>query len=375
MASAVDDGSSQQLPVPNPTLAADDILEKVRQDMEVRIQEVVRQQLLDQLAVDRGKDEDTFVDNPVVNSSVGGSGIEGYSDHPDSSASLGRPRSIFAAGTALCTRGSAASVSEVDPMTRVQFVLACLTVAALQSMVMLGVYKGISEPSCNTYLDCPDGHYCARYTYKLAAKVNEGNLGECAGCLSNDAETRNIGRLSEHCWIPPGESDRECLDGWSNATAFCALANLSDYMNGIDGCEACYDPTDPYHGDGWNKGTSEVQKVIDALGLMRGVDYLALCLVSIVVGLYVSNEWADIKLCEILIAQRFNGEDPMWMKASFLAISSLRQFGFLPLLTATVVQLVAHHGSTALEICFNGVAIIFILEIECVSCWLCIGVS
>ena len=110
--------------------------------------------------------------------------------------------------------------------------------------------------------------------------------------------------------------------------------------------------------------------MIDALAIMRGVDYLALVLVSIVVGLYVSSEWSDIKLCEILIAQRSNGDDPKWVKACFSAISSMRQFGFLPLLTATVVQLVAYRGSTALDICFNGVAIIFILEIECVSCQL-----
>ena len=41
-----------------------------------------------------------------------------------------------------------------------------------------------------------------------------------------------------------------------------------------------------------------------------------------------------------------------------------RQFGFLPLLTATVPQLAAHRGSTSIEICFNGMAIIFLLEID-----------
>eukprot|EP01044_Picomonas_judraskeda_P005348 COSAG03_NODE_501_length_7408_cov_12.134218_5_plen_379_part_00 len=357
-------------------LAMEDVLTKLRQDMEVRVQEVVSQQLQDKLSVDRadradGKD---VFDNPVgdTGSSDARSDIIGAENarRVGSILALGLPRSVFAAGASVCTRGSDPHAMDVDPKRRAYFVLGCLSVSVLQSMVMVGVYKGVSEPSCLTYKDCPDGFFCAHYTDRPGADVHSMNLGECTGCLGTSEETRNLGRHTSYCYTPAGESHDVCLKGWSNATEFCALANISEYTNGVDGCEACFDPSDPYHGDAWNKGRSEIQKVIDALAIMRGVDYLALVLVSIVVGLYVSSEWSDIKLCEILIAQRSNGDDPKWVKACFSAISSMRQFGFLPLLTATVVQLVAYRGSTALDICFNGVAIIFILEIECVSCQL-----
>jgi hypothetical protein len=45
-------------------------------------------------------------------------------------------------------------------------------------------------------------------------------------------------------------------------------------------------------------------------------------------------------------------------------VQSLREFGFLTLLAASVPQLVARRGSASLEICFNGVAIIFLMKLE-----------
>lgn len=207
-------------------------------------------------------------------------------------------------------------------------------------------------------------YYCAHDLAQNLATGKDGgvgNLGECAGCLTRDGAK---GRHTRHC-TRQGE-DEVCSPEWTNATAFCSLGNLSEYINGVDGCEACYDPVDPYHGDGWNKGRSETDAVLNSLSLMRGGDFLALALVAIVVGLCASAEWADIKLSEVLITQRHTAEDPAWVKPFFVAVSGLRQFGFLPLLTATVPQLVAHRGSTSIDICFNGVAILFLMEIECV---------
>ena len=113
--------------------------------------------------------------------------------------------------------------------------------------------------------------------------------------------------------------------------------------------------------------------VVDNLNRMRGNDYVALLIVSFVVGLYASGEYADIKLCDFLAEQRLavaaettGTTAPRWIYRVFWTLQSTRQFGFLLLLTASVPQLVAHRGSASLEICFNGVAILFLMELECV---------
>jgi hypothetical protein len=92
MASIDNDGPAQ--------LATEDALQKLRQDMEVRFQEVVSQQLQDKLAIDRADGKDVF-DNPVgdngsseATSGIGGKGAR----RVESILALGLPRSIFAAG-------------------------------------------------------------------------------------------------------------------------------------------------------------------------------------------------------------------------------------------------------------------------------------
>jgi hypothetical protein len=302
-------------------------------------------------------------DNPLAPGSAAlQGGIGGDPDPTNQLTGLPQGLGLHSAAAVICV----GLRPDVTSTRRAQYLLSSVVVTVLQSVVTITLYKGVAEPSCLTHLNCPDGYFCNHEASGLVEGVHVGSMGECMGCVHLNDDTREReARFTAYCTGPRHSDEEVCLPKWSNATAFCNLANLTDYSNGVAGCDACYDPVHvATHGDGWNLGKTEGEVVADALAVMRGGDYLALVLVSGLVGIYVAAEWADIKFSEIVVSQRSTEQDPAWLRAVFKAVSGLRQFGFLPLLVATVPQLVAHRGSSSIEICFNGVAVIFLMDLE-----------
>jgi hypothetical protein len=174
-------------------------------------------------------------------------------------------------------------------------------------------------------------------------------------------------------------------------------------------CEACYDPelARAAGDDSWNIGRSEIISLADAVGIMRGGDWLTLMLVSAVVGLYIAAEVEDCRLCGLIVYQNTqqqrdagrlelerpqrsevesdfeapqtraeppqtpnaSGDGDGGSKCSFhvsalYVLVSARQFGLLPMVTGTVTYLVLYRGSTAMQLTFNGVALLFLLEFD-----------
>ena len=223
---------------------------------------------------------------------------------------------------------------------RVLRALSSFAVLALQMQVLIGVTAGASNESCRSNVDCGPGWICAA-------------RGACVLCLDNGV---NDGKTA--WWA----------DDATNATAFCSQPNLADYPDGVAGCDACYDPA--IGSDTWNRGRNSAQEIHDAVSIMRSVDWLALVLVSLVVGLNIASELEDIKLCQFLAQQR-GGESesslaasPAWVRPALFMLAAARQFGFLPMVSQSIPALVMWRGSDALSICFNGLAVLFLLEID-----------
>lgn len=223
---------------------------------------------------------------------------------------------------------------------RVLRVLSSFAVLALQMQVLIGVMAGASNESCRNNVDCGPGWICAA-------------RGACVLCLDNGV---NDGKTA--WWA----------DDATNATAFCSQPNLADYPDGVAGCDACYDPA--IGSDTWNLGRNSAQEIHDAVSIMRSVDWLALLLVSLVVGLSIASELEDIKLCQFLAQQRgresesSSNASPSWVRSVLFILAAARQFGFLPIVLQTIPALVMWRGSDALSICFNGLAVLFLLEID-----------
>jgi hypothetical protein len=224
------------------------------------------------------------------------------------------------------------------------YVLGSFTVILLQTAVMWGVFAGTAWPSCLQNSDCNVGDYCPE------------SDDVCSRCLNKDL-------------TPAFTDDR-------NASNFCRMIHddsvfMEKQVDGARACETCWDAT---AGDDWNAvGRSYQSAVQHNARLMRGSDWLALVLSSFSVGLKIAAEIRDITLCQLLVEQKLqqqadNQQPPVrWqpvLRPVLFALAAFRHFGLLPLMAATVPYLVLWRGSAALEICFNAVAVLFLLDLD-----------
>ena len=221
--------------------------------------------------------------------------------------------------------------ADAPMLSKASFLLTSLLLLMLQQMTLTSVAAGVSAPSCVDNNDCAAGSYCKMLTEER---------GFCLMCLRADGVTPFFG-------------DGSAL----NATAYCATVPTDDPV-----CMACYDGNLP--GDGWNIGWNMRMRFNAATNRMCGGDWAALILVASVVGLYVAGELRDIKLCQITFETRDGSSAPAWVQAALLALGAWRQFAFLGMLTHIVAMLVLHRGSDAISICFNGVAVLFLLDVD-----------
>jgi hypothetical protein len=94
-------------------------------------------------------------------------------------------------------------------------------------------------------------------------------------------------------------------------------------------------------------------------------DWLTLFFASYVAGLSIVGELRDIELC-LLAIERIPREGALsWKWISSLSFClELRRFVFLPGMLNIIATLVILKGGDSLSICFNTVAIIFLMEID-----------
>lgn len=233
-----------------------------------------------------------------------------------------------------------------------KYIAGSFSVVVLQLLVTVGLGQGIKHPSCKTNADCSAvrGNLCS---------LGSSTTGDCEQCLFDDFggpdplyESKMRGAWFS---IPPHLRDQDLLPngdypypGAKNAREFCALANLTEYPGAVSGCEACFDPL--LQGDGWNIALTEHQVWYDAVTLMRTGDWVALMLVVLLLSMYISNEVRDVKLCQLLVAQRSDTCTPSWVKRSLMTLSAIRQFGHLPYMIVVNIELLLWRGTDALSL-------------------------
>lgn len=119
----------------------------------------------------------------------------------------------------------------------------------------------------------------------------------------------------------------------------------------------CYSPAQ--YGDGWNP-TKDPDKASQNIAMMRAGDRLAFVLASFVVALEIGAEAYDIVACQ----RRAQGGGSRPIRATLWLLVALRQYALLPCLAAAVVRLVLFRSTSALDIFFNALAVIFMLQID-----------
>lgn len=229
----------------------------------------------------------------------------------------------------------------VDPgsngSARALYLLASFSLLYVQTQTLLGFMQGASNLPCTTNDDCGAGWLC--------------HTGSKSCVLCNDNAT-NDGRTA--WWA--GDA--------TNATEFCAQPNLSEkFPLGEAGCDACFDPS--LGGNDWNLGRNSRQENADSFATMRPQDWFASVVVSLVVGLSVAAEAQDIKLCQLMVQQRSKANAvPGWATSGLFVLAAARQFGLTFTVILSVASLVTWRGSDAINVCFNAIAVLFILDLD-----------
>ena len=203
---------------------------------------------------------------------------------------------------------------------KVSLLMMSFGIVILQCLVAAGLAFGAVETVCTRHDDCPGGMWCPKEGF--CDDCEEEDAAVCAGYLKSG------GRLLQE------------EDGDENPSM----------------CDACTNPRGEF--------VDEEQAVQDRVSGMRFFDWTALLLASIVISFGVFAEVHDTILCEFAVSSaRKSNELPGW-HYGVVFLNLLRLFGFLPYILHAVVQLILYHGTSALAICLNSVAILFLVEID-----------
>lgn len=227
------------------------------------------------------------------------------------------------------------------------FFCSSIALLLLQTMTLNAVAGGVSAPSCVHNSDCQYGSFCSLQGYCTTCLMNDGFTPRLTGAVLSSATPGDL-----YVWSNPAAL---------NASQFCSSVDSMETIEGVF-CQACYD--DGLPGDHWNIGKSMGNRMQDAVNRMRGGDWAAMILVAAVVGLYCAGELRDIKLCQLTFEQRNGPSSPVWVRAVLFCLVALRQYSFLPNVIHIVAMLIMHRGSDAISICFNALAVLFLLDID-----------
>jgi len=229
----------------------------------------------------------------------------------------------------------------ISGFTRVKFQLASTVLVFLQLFVLVGLIQRIVWPNCVATWQCHGTQVCVPFKDASdTVAVSYGTPGECNQC--GDVEAR--AKLKAYVPTP----DFSC-------PAYDLL------------CRACYDSkTGAFHDETY---LAMVEANIEA---MTYKDWVTVVLTSGVIGLAVAMEIQEIILCELTrlqLSQEAQGGrgDPsssmVWICLERLN-AYVRSFVLLPLVLACAIQLVVFRGGDALNVCWNALAIVFLLDCD-----------
>ena len=193
--------------------------------------------------------------------------------------------------------------------------------------------------------------------------AGEQDPGSCQTCEGSDRERRAAG--DEEC---------ELSCDWRTATCLDEVIHVTDpdfvCPHGDTICKRCFDPEERTFYYGSESATTSA--VVQA---MRLGDWVSLFLVSTIIAASTAAELRDIKLTELSARGSSGGEGCCIPGCGFCGCGSVwhvlmtiaqmsRQFVLLPNLAMLTPALIFNKGGDALGICFNAVAILFLLQID-----------
>jgi hypothetical protein len=255
-------------------------------------------------------------------------------------------------------------------------VYAGLFMITFQFFAAGSVLFGALAQGCETNKECASmpGTFCGvGGTYRCGYCGHTGPFAlDPVPCDWTKHETRGRNDdVPDHCW--PAYNLTEVAEVCGNPIDRTYRIGSNGQQQGLDPqfhgrdvvaatfviswCEACVSPT---------TGAVDMFTLVDLFSERRAAitpfDWLALAFSSYIVALTVFGELKDISLCQIAI-EREREELGAWRHILLLSAQA-RKVVFLPVMLNCILALVCTKGADALSVCFNTLAVLFLVEIE-----------
>jgi hypothetical protein len=150
----------------------------------------------------------------------------------------------------------------------------------------------------------------------------------------------------------------ESYSGTDNSTEYCQTHSGGHQW----ACQGCRHPEE--FGHGWDPTRfRDVKAVI--IGNLAWYDHASLLLAFFIIALDVSSELRESKLRQIAERQHYSALRARWSvwRFGWFLLTALRQFALLPIVIRTAALLV-FRGARALDIFFNTLAVVFMLNVD-----------
>ena len=255
---------------------------------------------------------------------------------------------------------------DTAPATKAAWLACSFALFFAQLLVITSVTQAVTRPSCVRNSQCQAfaaGTYCTPNVRFEGAEA----LPTCAYCGEVHWYLTEHGNNSAHMF----EDARGDLQSFAEHPGQLLPVDFVDNYTVNEAacqgqqehsvCAACYNPATR----SFSRQTREALSYNNLMAMSFG-DYMALLLASWFCALAIAMEVRDILLCRTLRRAAAAREDPASVAWRFplAALEFLRRFAMLPTLTFTIFDLVTIRGADALQICFNALAILFLLEVD-----------
>eukprot|EP01047_Picozoa_sp_COSAG01_P053763 COSAG01_NODE_5798_length_4029_cov_6.905344_1_plen_537_part_00 len=268
--------------------------------------------------------------------------------------------------------------------TKLTYMVGSWLVVMIQLIVLTSAGFAATFPSCSDNTQCSAGKFCTdrgnlfqQVTPDAPTVQFQGS--RCMWCnsvnwfggstLNSDDDMvayitagGSLTALEARQWVAERPLTPQTSWRSPNATAFCTAVPTHPACNVTDhpwegGCWDPARPTDAWIGDSFEDDTQK------ALAAMKPTDWVAFVFASCVSALFVAAEVQDIKMCQALAHGSKTHGLSVW-EWMIWALTAARQFAVLPAFVAALPVLVLILGSDTLSLCFNVVALLFVLEAD-----------
>eukprot|EP01047_Picozoa_sp_COSAG01_P052335 COSAG01_NODE_5495_length_4226_cov_3.635328_2_plen_588_part_00 len=250
------------------------------------------------------------------------------------------------------------------------YVLAAASFAlvTMQMSACAVVFFGAVLQTCATNFQClRPGTYCSGR--EMCDYCGEFHPGVLPVEFTADFHVINRGFDPDYKLLKGNGDEIEVgAKGWTGTYNVTTVANhcaTSSTPADTNWCTHCYRPWMAHEADRVDATVFSEDITFHNVNGMSIFDRIVLFLASLVVAMAVTSELRDIFLCEVAVARAQSkcdvGKSTLWL---LRVLSWLRRCCFLPALVSVVPWLVVVKGADALNVCFNTVAMLFLVEID-----------